>query len=462
MRAGSGVIERLSRALRRREVVYGLVAAGLALGALGAAYGYRYVSQPRLLTVAVAPADGPEARVLAAFAAALTEQEKDIRLHLVPFDDVRASAAALQDKRVDLALARPDVLLPVNGLTVAILREEALILLAPEAGSIEDVAGLAGKRLGVVTRHEADLPAVEAVLRQYDLAAPAVALVPLAAGAVEEALKARRVDAVAVVAVPVGGEAAAVVRAAAAAANRKIVVLPIDEAESIALRGPALGEALIPPGSLGGRPRRPEEEVKTVAISYRLMARADLDRGPVSKVAQHLFQLRSRIGRDAPAVNLMKAPDVETATSAALPNHQGAIDYFNREQLTFMDQYGDWLWMALFFGGSVTSGIAWFARLFVRRRRELVDEVLDRLMGILSEVREATDPAVLDALAVEVDGLVTHAVRYARHRTTGTRTTTALILAIDSARAAIADRRQQVTGAAARADGPARRRALMS
>jgi TRAP transporter TAXI family solute receptor len=443
-------------------VLYALLAAGLALGALAAAYGYRYVSEARTLTVAVAPADGPEAKVLAAFADALREQDKDIRLRLVPHDDVRASATALRDKRVDLALVRPDVSLPENGLTVAILREEAVVLLASEASGIEAVADLAGKRLGVVTRHEADLPAIELMLRHYDLAPPAVTLTSVPPNGIEEAIKGRRVDALAVVAVPVSQEAAGVVRAVSAATGRKFNVVPVEESEAIALRTPSLTEATITPGSLGGRPRRPEEEVKTVAISYRLMARADLDRGPISKVAQHLFQLRSRIGRDAPAVNLMKAPDIDTATSAALPNHQGAIDYFNREQLTFMDQYGDWLWMALFFGGSVTSGLAWFARLFVRRRRELVDEVLDRLMCVLSEAREATDPAVLDALAVEVDGLVTHAVRYARHRTTGARTTTALILAIDSARAAIADRRAQVTNAARPVQPERPRRSMIS
>jgi TRAP-type uncharacterized transport system substrate-binding protein len=441
------VIERLLRRLRRREVYYTLLALALALGALGAAYGYRYVSQAQTLRVAVAPADGEEARVLAAFAGALREQDKDIRLDIVPFDDVRASALALQDKRVDLALVRPDVLLPVNGLTIAVLREEAVILMAPAAAGIDEVVDLGGKRLGVVTRHEADLPALELMLRQYDLAPPAVTLVPLGADGVGEALKQKRVDAVAVVAAPVSSEAAAVLRAVSAAANRKVTIVAIDEAEAIALRTPALSEVAIPPGGLGGRPRLPDEELKSVGISYRLMARADTDRGPVSKVAQHLFQLRSRIGRDAPSVNLMQAPDTDTATSAALPNHQGAIDYFNREQLTFMDRYGDWLWMALFFGGSVTSGIAWIARLFVRKRRELVDEVLDRLMAILSEARETRDPAVLEGLAVEVDRLVTHAIRYARHRTTGTRTTTALILAIDSARAAIADRRAQVEGA---------------
>ncbi|KAA2236925.1 C4-dicarboxylate ABC transporter substrate-binding protein [Salinarimonas soli] len=455
-------MERLLRRLRRKEVIYTLLAVGLALGAAVAWVGYRYVSRPAIMTVAVGPGDGVEAKVLNAFAQALREQDKDVRLTVVPVDDVRASATALQDKRVDLALVRPDVMLPVNGLTVAVLREEAIILLAPTASGIEEVPNLSGKRLGVVTRHEADLPALELMLRQYDLAPPAVTLVPLAQNGVEEALRAKRVDAVAVVAAPVSQEAAAVLRAVAAAANRKVTVIPVDEAEAIALRTPALGEVTIPPGGLGGRPRQPEEEVKSVGISYRLMARADLDRGPVSKVAQHLFQLRSRIARDVPAVNLMKAPDTDTATSAALPNHQGAIDYFNREQLSFMDRYGDLVWMVLFFGGSLTSGLAWLARLFVRKRRELVDEVLDRLMCILSEARETSDPAALENLAVEVDRLVTHAIRYARHRTTGTRTTTALILAIDSARAAIADRRIQIEGAARRGAEPRARRAAIS
>ncbi len=448
---------------RRREARYALLAIGLAIGAGLAAMAYRLVSTPDLLTVAVAPEGGPEAKVIAAFADALREQDKDVRLRLVSYPDERASAAALQDKTVDLAVVRPDVMLPINGLTIAVLREEALVLLAPEAGGIDSVADLAGKRLGVVTRHRADLPAIEAVLRQYELAPPAVTLVPLEAGDVEGAVKGKRIDAVAVVAVPVSGEAAAVVRAVAAAANRKLTVIPVDESEAIGLRNPTLSEVTIPPGSLGGRPRRPDEEVKTVGISYRLMARSDLDRGPISKVAQHLFQLRSRIGRDAPSVNLIKAPDTDSATYAPIPNHQGAIDYFNREQLTFMDRYGDWLWMALFFGGSVTSGLAWLARQFVRKRRELVDEVLDRLTCILTEARAATDLPTLDALALEVDGLVTHAVRYARHRTTGMRTTTALILAIDSARAAIADRRAQVAqGTAPAAAEPRARRAAIS
>ena len=60
----------------------------------------------------------------------------------------------------------------------------------------------------------------------------------------------------------------------------------------------------------------------------------------------------------------MKAPDIETSTSATLPNHQGAIDYFNREQMTFMDRYGERPWLALFASGGIGRGSTWITQLF--------------------------------------------------------------------------------------------------
>lgn len=427
-----------------KESVHFLSALVLTLCAGAAAFGYWYFVSPTRLTVAVAPRDGPEQRLLEAYADALVERKRDIRLQVVPFDDVRQSALALQNNKSDLGVVRPDVFLPSNASTVAILREETLVILAPSAAKITDMAGLAKKRLGMVSFHEADLPVLTSILNHYDLAPPNLTLVPVPAGEVEAALAGKRIDALAFLTSPVSREAADLTRSVLKASNNKIDVIPIDEADALALKSPALTAATISPGSLGGRPKQPDEEVKTIAVSYRLMARVDRDRGVVSRVAQHLFQLRSRIAQGAPTVNLMKAPDTDTSTSATLPNHQGAIDYFNREQQTFMDRYGDWLWLALFAGGGLSSGFAWVTRLFARKRREIVDQVLDRLLCILSEARDAKTVADLDALALEIDGLVTHAVRHVRRKSTGTRTMSALMMAFESARAAIADRRRDI------------------
>ncbi|HEX8166666.1 MAG TPA: TAXI family TRAP transporter solute-binding subunit [Beijerinckiaceae bacterium] len=449
----------------RKDKVMLLAALGLAVCAGLAAAGYWYFVSPTWLTVAVGPRDGAEERLIRAYAEALAAEKRDIRLRVVAYDGVKESAEALRERKADLAVVRPDVLLPPNGATVAILREEAVILAVPEAKpepkpagkgkgkaaekepdkpETVDVDGLAGKRLGVVSHHQADSPAIASVLAHYELAPPDITLVPLSRGEVADAFASKRIDALAFVAAPATREAGELVRAAAKAVDGKVEVIAVGEADALALKTPALTTVTIPAGSLGGRPKIPDEDTKTLAVSYRLMARTDEDRVVISKVAQHLFQMRSRIAQSAPAIHLMKAPETETATSAALPNHQGAIDYFMREQRTFMDRYGDWIWIGLFAGGGLSSAFAWITQLFVRKRRELVDKVLDRVLCILSEARAADTVAKLDDLALEIDGLVTHAVRHARRRTTGTKTMTALIVAIDSARSAIADRRRDL------------------
>jgi TRAP-type uncharacterized transport system substrate-binding protein len=464
--------------LLRREWTLSLAAVALGLVALG----FLYLSRPTPLKVAVGPAGSQEERLLRAFADALATGKRGLTLAIQPQAGVGDSAASLRQGTADLAVVRTDVALPENGLTVAILREEALVVAAPEASGVKTFGDLARRRLGIVALHGADLPLVTGLLAFYDLApAPAgaalppgssglpptgsglppgtTALVPLRLDEVTAALDAKRVDAVAIVAAPSGREARDLVRAVEAGSrDRKAAIVAIEDGEAIAQRLPALGNVAIPAGIFGGRPRRPAEEVKTIGVSYRLMARDNLSRNLVASTTQNLFEMRGRLLAVTPAANLLKAPDFDsavTATSARVPNHPGAVDYFQREQLTFFQQYGDYIYLLAFFGGSIASGVVWLWQRVARKRRELLDVILDRLMEILGQARDGTSVTGLDELAMEIDGLVTHAVRYARHRTTDARAMTALTLAIDSARAAISDRRRSLLDRRAGLDDPA-------
>ncbi|WP_456684778.1 TAXI family TRAP transporter solute-binding subunit [Bradyrhizobium sp. P5_C11_2] len=449
------MFEQFRRRIRKHEWRIGAAALLLAAGTTLIAIGYWYFTSPTVFTVAVGPPGSTEMRLVQAFADALVEQKKDVRLRIVPFSNVRQSAEALQQKSVDLAIVRPDVFLPDDGLTLSIVREEAVLLLAPASSNVKAVSDLVGKQLGLVLRHDADLSTVTSILAHYNLMPPQLALVPLKSDEVEAALTARTIDAVAFIAAPASPEAAHLAQIAIKTSGEHVSIVPFEQAQALALKSPALTAMTVPGGSLNGRPEVPAEDVKTIGASYRLMARSGLDRAPVSKVIQYLFQMRSRIARADPAINLMRAPDNDTITSAALPNHPGAVDYLNREQESFMDRYGDWLWLLLFAGGGISSALAWVSEIFARKRRELVDEVLDRLTCLLSEVRSARTPGELASLTEEVDTLVTHAIRYARYRVTNTRALSALILAIDSTRSAIGDRRCEMLGEVARLHTPA-------
>lgn len=444
--------------LLRREWLLVLLAFGLAVVAAAVIY----LSRPTTLVAAVGPRDGAEANLLDVYSQALARGREDIRLKVQHFDDVRDSAKALQSGKADIAVVRPDVLLPDNGLTLAILHDEALLIVAPETHGIESFPDLSKRRLGIVERHGADIPFLTSLFGFYDLTAGAepeagmslesgrVILVSLKPSEVTKAVSENRVDAVAVIAAPASKSAISTVRAVeAASVEKKVSFVAVPDGDAIVQRMPELQSTTIPAGTFGGRPKRPEEDVKTVGASYRLMARGSLSRVSVASVTQHLFEWRSRLATTAPLANQMKAPDFEStvaATSARLPNHPGAVDYFEREQQTLFERYEDYIYLFAFFGGTIGSGIAWLGQRLARKRRERVDIVLDRLLDILKEVRAATARSDLDGLVAETDDLVADVVRQARERSIDNRTVSALILAIDAVHAAIANARRILGG----------------
>jgi hypothetical protein len=154
--------------------------------------------------------------------------------------------------------------------------------------------------------------------------------------------------------------------------------------------------------------------------------------------------------------NFMRAPEMETstsATSAMLPNHPGAVDYFERETQSVMDRYGDWIYLAAFFGSGVISLLAWFLQRMRYQRHDVIDDVLDRLLDILTDARRAETVEALDQLTVEVDELFRTAVTHARNGQADSRTTSAVVLALDGARSAIEDRRRMIVSGG---EGPPR------
>lgn len=433
--------------LPSREILIALFALLLvAASAVGVAL-YWYITKPYQFRVAVGNQGSNEQILIDAFAAALGETNSKIKIHPVVYDDLHGAARALQDGKTPFAVVRPDVELPNNGLTVAILREEALIVAAPTARKLSDIADLNGKRVALIDMRPQDKDLLLRVLSSYDLGEKEVRFVPASAAQLQALTTSKQIDAIAFVAAPVTSEAGQLIRNYGRAVGGEINILPIDEAEALSLRYPVFTQMTIPAGAFGGRPKKPAEELTTIGVSYRLMAASTVDRQPVSDVTAQLFRLRARIANATATINLMKAPDTDSATSAALPVHPGAVDYLNREQLTFMDRWGDWLWLGLFAGGGVTSVLAWIQQLFARQKREAVDDVLEELASLLARARNSHSHAELEELTLKVDEVVREAIRFTHDGLTNTRTMSALMLAIDSTRSAIVDRRRVIDDA---------------
>ncbi|WP_132255132.1 TAXI family TRAP transporter solute-binding subunit [Methylobacterium segetis] len=429
-----------------REMVFLVVAVLLSLAA-GAAL---YWSRASTLTVAVAPSGGTEPTLLKAYAEGLAARRKGVRLKILPFDGVRESAEALARGEVDLAVVRPDVALPPNALTLAILREQALIVVAPDGAGVRAFPDLARKRLGMIAERSADRTLIGDAVDHYGLklqtepgpvAAGSVALVAVAEDDLAQALAEKRIDAVALVTTPTTPAARRIVGLVQAAArNRKIALFGVTEGPALIERFPRLQAVSVPAGLFGGRPKLPEEDVATVGASYRLMARSDLSRSTAAEVTQYLFEMRNALADTLPAANAIHAPSYEAtagATSARLPIHPGAIDYYEREQESFIERYETWIYLVAFLGGGVGSGLAWLRQRLSRLRRERVEVATERLLEIQAEARRPGDAGRLQALAGEIDDLAAEIVRHAVDRPTEPRTMSAAAMAVDAARSTV-------------------------
>lgn len=437
-----------AKILLRREFVFLALAILLGVGAAVAYWG----SRATVLTVAVAPRDGTEPALIHAYAEALAKRHKQIRLRILPFDDVRDSAEALRDGRADLAVVRPDVDLPDNGLTLAILRDQAMIIASPEPSGIDRFPDLDRKRLAILAHRDADEALIRALLGHYGLtliigepeaALPPrhVALIDMAEADLAAAFARKRVDAVVSVIAPTAPTAQRIVGIVQAASrNRRVSFVDVENAEAFIARMPRLQAVTMPAETFGGSPKVPAEEVRTVGASYRLMARSSLPRSVAADVTQHLFELRSGMANVTPAADYVQAPAYDStvgATSARLPIHPGAVDYFEREQQSVIERYEAWIYLIAFLSGGLGSAAAWIGQRLSRLRRERVEEATDRLLEIRREAQDAGDSQRLNVLAREIDDLAGDIAKHALERPTEARTMSAASIAIDAARSTV-------------------------
>ena len=94
-----------------------------------------FESQPTTLRIAVGPANGEDAKLVQAIAQQLTHDRAALRLRPVLKDNSADSAAALDADQADLAVIRRDRGYPQQGLAVAVLRENVVLMMVPAAGS---------------------------------------------------------------------------------------------------------------------------------------------------------------------------------------------------------------------------------------------------------------------------------------------------------------------------------------
>lgn len=421
-----------------QKLLIAVTAAFVLLGV--AAIATLYLTTPVTLRIAVS-ADGEDSRMMSAIATQLVRDRAPYRLEVVARPNPAEAGAALDAGLVDLALVRRDLNMPRNGRALIVIRRNVVVIVGPPDTQLEKIADLQGKRIGVIGRGAINLPVLDAILGQYSIAPTSVRAIPVAPEEIGAAVREGRVD-ILMAAGAITGRQVSEAVASMTRDGRDPIFLPIGEARAIAQRSQVHDATEIVAGAFGGR--RPAQTVETIGFSHFIVARSSLAEPDAGDLARLLFEMRPMLAADFPATGRIEAPD--TDKSAAVAVHPGAAAYFDGEQKTFFDRYGDYFFygiLALSVIGSAIGAIGSFTAGQRGRKSTRLTEPLE----ITRLAREAKDAAELNALQDRADALLAAAVDAAQKRTLDENGLITFSLVLEHARVAIQERRRTLSQA---------------
>jgi TRAP transporter TAXI family solute receptor len=428
-----------------RSTVLIAIAAVLAVlfAIVGAVY---FVLRPTNLRIAVGPPGSDDVKVIQAIAQAIGRERGSIRLRTSVTESVVASAAALESGTADLAVVRGDLAMPKNAQAVAILRKNVVVLWASPAGTakgkprlppIKKIGDLAGRKVGVIGRTEANVNVLKVILSQYGVAADKVQIEKFSTTEVAEAVRAQKAEAY----FAVGPLNSPITTDAIAASSRGAapVFLAIDASEAIAQRFPFYESMEIPAGAFGSAPAKPDDAIKTIGLSHYIVARKGLSESTVATFARTLFAVRQSIATEQPQASRIETPD--TDKDAVVPAHPGAAAYVDGEEKSFFERYSDLIYILLIALSGVGSAAAWFASYLKKDERTNHNALRERLLDMLALARLASLVEELDALQMEADDILRRIIHAYSAEAIDDTTLTAFSIVLPQVHAAIADRR---------------------
>src|SRR6266571_5982565 len=364
-------------------------------------FAYRYYTHPVTLTVAVGSIDGEAAKAMSAIASELVSTNKPVRLKVIDSGTALEAANAFSAGKVDLAVVRGDVGDLSQAQAVVVVSHVVVLIVAPPGSSIDSMDGLKGHKVGVVGG-VANSKIVDVLTKEYDLV-PAnfknIALMD-----VKQAIQSKQVSAL-LVAIPLAEKYLSLVRGFFQLDHKKApVLIPIESAGAIAETERAFESFDVPKGTLRGSPPVPEDDLTTLRTSLYLVAQKKLGTELVTSLTQAIMRVRRDLLREQPIFAQITAPS--TDQDAYLPLHPGAAAVYNSTTQSFMDEYGNWIYLTPMVLGGVATMLAAAWKFLGIGGPVTREGPLDSLYALARRTRRVDTEAELQDIEEEIDTIL--------------------------------------------------------
>src|SRR5437762_13600516 len=380
-----------------------LLLIGVAVFAAGAGLlAYRYYTRPVTLTVAVGSIDGEAAKAMSAMATEFVSTNAPVRLKVIDSGTTLEAANAFTAGKVDLAVVRGDVGDLSQAQAVVVVSHMVVLIMAPPGSSIDSIDNLKGRSVGVVAG-VANAKIVDVLTKEYDLVRAKVVFKDIALTDARQAIQSKQISAL-LVATPLAERYLSLVRGFFQLDHKKVPVLvPIESAGAIAPAERAFESFDVPKGTLRGSPPVPEDDLTTLRTSLYLVAQKKLGTDLVTSLTQAIMSARRNLLREQPIFAQITAPSTEQ--DAYLPLHPGAAAVYNATTQSFMDEYGNWIYLTPMVLGGVATMLA-AAWNFLGIGKSAPEGPLDSLYALARRIRKVNTDIELSDIEEEIDDIL--------------------------------------------------------
>jgi stage V sporulation protein SpoVS len=241
---------------------------------------------------------------------------------------------------------------------------------------------LVGKKIAILEGTPDDDPLLRTVMDFYSVKPGDLTRIALAdiAGAL------RRKQAAAVVALGAAGPGtiSEAVRAIVRATGKPPRFIDL-EATEIAVQNPLYEEIAIPAGAFLAVPAIPDDEVKTVGVAVRLVAKNSMLNDVAGEITHLLLTTRAKFATTLPLAGQIEAPD--TDKKGVLYTHPGAAAYIAGTQETVFEQVMNQLFNLTIIGGVLGSVGLWLHTFWRKHRPDEIQRNLARLPALMGEAK---------------------------------------------------------------------------
>jgi TRAP-type uncharacterized transport system substrate-binding protein len=365
-------------------------------------FAYRYYNRPVTLSVAVGSIDGEAANAMSAIASRLVATNAPVRLKVVDSGTALEAANAFATGKVDLAVVRGDIGDLSQAQAVVVVSHVVALIIAPPGSTIDSIDKLKSRRVGVISG-EANGRIVEVLSREYGLDRAKV-FKDIALPDARRAIQSKEVSALLIV-IPLAEKYLSLVRAVFQQGPKALpVLISIDSAGAIAQTERAFESFDVPKGTLRGSPPVPDDDLTTLRASLYLVAQKKLGNDLITSLTQTIMNVRRDLLSEQPIFAQITAPS--TDPDAYLPLHPGAAAFYNGTQLSFMDEYGNWIYLTpMLLGGAATLlAAAW--KFLGLGDPATGQGPLDSLYALGRRIRKAGTESELSEIEEEIDDIL--------------------------------------------------------